>query len=72
MNECDGKNIIESQREVSYIRKGYTVGKLLDGMECQILLDTGVSKSLMSKTHFMRHKSLYLLPKFASKHREFK
>ena len=25
-------------------------GKLLDGMECQILLDTGASKLLMSKS----------------------
>ena len=24
--------------------QGYTVGKLLDGTECQILLDTGASK----------------------------
>ena len=28
--------------------KGYTVNKLLDGTECQILLDTGSSKSFMS------------------------
>ena len=27
--------------------QGYTVGKLLDGMGCQILLDTGVSKSFI-------------------------
>ena len=31
--------------------QGYTTGKLLDGTECQILLDTGVSKSFMSKSH---------------------
>ena len=47
--------------------QGYTVGKLLDGMECQILLDMGVSKSFMSKTHYLRCKSLHSLPKFASK-----
>ena len=29
---------------------GYTSGKLLDGTECQLLLDTGVSKSFMSKS----------------------
>ena len=46
---------------------GYTVGKLLDGMECQILLDTGAGKSFMSKTHHLRCKSLHSLPKFASK-----
>ena len=28
--------------------QGYTVQKLLDGIECQILLDTGASKSFMS------------------------
>ena len=47
--------------------QGYTVGKLLDCMECQILLDTGASKSFMSKTHYLRCKSLHLLLKFVSK-----
>ena len=28
--------------------QGYTVGKLLDGSECHILLDTGASKSFIS------------------------
>ena len=32
--------------------QGYTVGKLLDGIECQILLDTAASKSFMSKSHY--------------------
>ena len=32
---------------------GYTLGKLLDGMECQLLLDTGASKSFMSKSFYM-------------------
>ena len=45
----------------------YTVGKLLDGSECQILLDTGANKSFMSKSHHLHCKSLYSLPKFASK-----
>ena len=46
---------------------GYTLGKLLDGTECQLLLDTGASKSFMSKSFYMRRKSLHSLPKFASK-----
>ena len=29
--------------------QGYTVGKLLDGIECQVLLDMGASKTFMSK-----------------------
>ena len=28
---------------------GHTLGKLLDGTECQLLLDMGASKSFMSK-----------------------
>ena len=45
---------------------GYTRGKLLDGTECDILVDTGMSKSYMSKSYFMRCKSLHALPKFTS------
>ena len=48
-------------------KQGYTLGKLLDGTECQILLDTGASKSLMSKSHYLHCNKLHLLPKFASK-----
>ena len=40
---------------------GYTKGKLLDGIECDILVDTGVSKSYMSKSYFMRCKTLHSL-----------
>ena len=43
------------------------VGKLLDGTECQILLDTGASKSFMSKLHYLRCKSLHSFPKFEFK-----
>ena len=43
------------------------LGKLLDGTECQILLDTGASKTFMSKSYYMHCKSLHSLPKFASK-----
>ena len=45
--------------------QGYTTGKLLDGTECQIILDTGASKSFMSKSHYLHCKSLHLLSKFA-------
>ena len=40
--------------------EGYTVGKLLDGSECQILLDKGSSKPFMSKSHYLHCKSLHL------------
>ena len=32
---------------------GYSLGKLLDGTECQLLLDTCASKSFMSKSYYM-------------------
>ena len=32
---------------------GYTSGRLLDGTECQLLLDMGASKSFMSKSFYM-------------------
>ena len=51
--------------------QGYTVGKLLDGTECQILLDTGASKSFMSKSYYLHCKSLHSLPKVASKTQRF-
>ena len=39
----------------------------MDGTECQILLDTGASKSFMSKSHYLHCKSLHSLPRFALK-----
>ena len=57
--KVEEKSLITEQR--------YTVGKLLDGTECQILLDTGGSKSFMSRSHYLCCKSLHSLPKFASK-----
>ena len=39
----------------------------MDRMECQILLDTGASKSFMSKSYYLCCKALHLLHKFASK-----
>ena len=39
---------------------------MLDGTECDILVDTGMSKSHMSKSYFLRCKSLHSLPKFTS------
>ena len=44
----------------------YTLGRLLDGMKCQLLLDMDASKSFMSKSFYMHCKSLHTLPKFAA------
>ena len=39
----------------------------MDGTGCQILLDTGASKSFMSNSYYLHCKALHSLPKFASK-----
>ena len=70
-NMTQGDNLaVEEKFQIT--EQGYTVGKLLDGTECQILLDTGARKSLMSKSCYLHCKSLHSLPKFASKTQEFK
>ena len=59
------KMVVEERFSIT--EQEYTVGKLSDSTECQILLDTGASKSFMSKSHYLHCKSLNSLPKFASK-----
>ena len=44
--------------------QGYTVGKLADKTNCNILIDTGTSQSYMSKLFYMQSKILHTLPKF--------
>ena len=46
--------------------QGYTMAKLLDDTDCQILLDTGATKSYMSKLFYLKCKTLHALPKFSS------
>ena len=65
-NLTHDKNLIVEER-FPISKLGYTVGKLLNRTECQILLDTGTSKSFMSKSYYSCCKALHSLPKFASK-----
>ena len=46
--------------------QGLNSGKLLDVTDCQILLDTGTTKSYMSKSFYSKCKCLHALPTFAS------
>ena len=59
-------NKIKAEESFPISEQGYTVGELLGGTKCQILLDTGASKSFMSKSHYLYCKLLHCLPKFAS------
>ena len=58
--------VIKAEEKFPISGHGYTSGKLMDKTECTILIDTGASKSYMSKSYYMRHKSLHALAKFSS------
>ena len=60
-------NKLKAEESFPISEQGYTLGKLLDGTECQLLLDTGASKSFMLKSYYIHYKSFHSLPKFASK-----
>ena len=58
--------IIKAEQKFPISGQGYMQCKLLDNTECSILIDTGASKSYMSKSYCMQCKSLHMLPDFAS------
>ena len=58
--------IIKAEEKFPISGQGYTNGKLLDNTGGSILIDTGASKSYMSKSYYMQCKSLHALPKFVS------
>ena len=61
------EEVMKAEGSFPISEQGFVMGKLLNGEECQILLDTGASKSFMSKLYYLRCKSPHSLPKFASK-----
>ena len=58
--------LIKTEEIFPITGRGFASGKLLDSMECQILLDTGATKSYMSKLYYLWCKTLHALPKFSS------
>ena len=61
------EEVMKAEESFPISEQGFVIGKLMNGEECQILLDTGASKSYMSKSYYLISKSLHNLPKFASK-----
>ena len=66
MGHKESQDKLKAEESFPISENGYMVGRLLDGMKCQLLLDTGTSKSFMSKSFYMHCKSLHTLPKFAA------
>ena len=61
------EEVMKAEESFPILEQGFIIGKLMNSEECQILLDTGASKSYMSKSYYMKCKSLHKLPKFTSK-----
>ena len=55
LGQIDMSRKTEIKAEESFVMQaaGHTRGELLDGTECEILIDTGMSKSYMSKSYYM-------------------
>ena len=62
----ESQDKLKAEESFPISENGYTLGRLLDCMKCQLLLDTGTSKAFMSKSFYMCCKSLHTLPKFAA------
>ena len=60
------KTEVKAEESFAMNAAGHTKGELLDGTECEILIDTGTSKSYMSKSYYMQCKIVHLMPKFTS------
>ena len=57
---------VKAEENFPLTARGYTRGHLLDGTDCDVLIDTGASKSYMSKSFFLQCKLLHTMPKFTS------
>ena len=57
---------IKAEERFPITGQEFASGKLLDGMECQILLDMDATKSYISKSYYLQCKSLHALPKCSS------
>ena len=62
----ESQDKLKAEESFPISENGYTLGRLLDGMTCQLLLDMGASKSFMSKPFYMHCKLLHTLPKFTA------
>ena len=60
------KGVITAEESFPISGQGYTIGKLADKTDCNILLDTGTSQPYMSKSFYMQSKILHMLPKICA------
>ena len=53
------EDVMKAEESFPISEQGFVIGRILNGEECQILLDTGASKSYMSKSYYLRCKTLH-------------
>ena len=53
MENMEGQDKLKAEESFPNSENGYTLGRLQDETKCQLLLDTGASKSFMFKTFYM-------------------
>ena len=56
------EDVMKAEESFPTSEQGFVMGRILNGEECQILLEMGASKSYMSKLYYLRCKSLHDLP----------
>ena len=61
---------IKAEERFPISGQGFASGKLLDGTECQILLDTGATKSYMSKSYYLQMQNSTCFTKILFKYAE--
>ena len=63
---------IKAEESSLISEQGYTMGKLLNWTEFQVLLGTGASNSFMSNSHFLHLNCSIFCPNWHQEHRWFK
>ena len=58
------KSVIRAEESFPISGQGYTVGKLADKTNYNILIDTGTGQSYMSTSFYIQSKILHALPNF--------
>ena len=66
------EDVMKAEESFPILEQGFVMERILNGEECQILLDMGANKSYMSKLYYLKCKALHDLPNLLQKHTEFR
>ena len=58
------EDVFTPELKIPISTDSHTIGQVVGGSLLKILIDTGASKSYMSRAYYMRNKNLHSLPKF--------